>query len=227
MMQLSEVVPWGRSFAEYRQMFALTDVDLDKRILGCSDGPASFNAELTQNGGRMVSVDPLYGFTAEQIASRIEETSELVLGQVRQNQQQFVWSQIGSVEQLAEIRHVAMQRFLTDYPTGRVEGRYLDAQLPELPFADAEFDLALCSHFLFLYSAQLSFEMHLQSIRELCRVASEIRIFPLVDLTGAESQHLLPVVEALNRRGYSTNLESVDYEFQRGGNRMLKISSGN
>ena len=31
---LDHVVPWGRSFDEYRRMFALTDDDLNTRILG-------------------------------------------------------------------------------------------------------------------------------------------------------------------------------------------------
>lgn len=223
-MQLAEVVPWGRSFDEYRQMFALNEADLEKSILGCGDGPASFNAELTQAGGQVLSVDPLYRFSASQIAARIEETSELVLEQVKQTLQKFVWRQIASVEQLAEIRHKAMQAFLSDYPNGIRENRYLDAELPHLPFADKSFDLALCSHLLFLYSEQLSFDLHLQSIRELCRVSAEVRIFPLVDLVGCESQHLQPVLAKLASWGYSATVETVPYEFQKGGNRMLRVT---
>ena len=39
-IRLNEVIPWGRSFEEYRRMFALSDADLAGRILGCGDGPA-------------------------------------------------------------------------------------------------------------------------------------------------------------------------------------------
>ena len=39
-IRLSEVIPWGQSFEEYRRMFALTDENLAERILGCGDGPA-------------------------------------------------------------------------------------------------------------------------------------------------------------------------------------------
>lgn len=46
---LDQVVPWGRSFDEYVRMFALTDADLNRSILGCADGPAAFNAELTKS----------------------------------------------------------------------------------------------------------------------------------------------------------------------------------
>jgi len=44
----------------------------------------------------------------------------------------------------------AMQEFLADYRAGGREGRYMAATLPHLPFADGAFDLALCSHLLFL-----------------------------------------------------------------------------
>lgn len=226
-MQLTEIVPWGRSFAEYRQMFILSQGDLEKRILGCADGPASFNAELTQQGGRVVSVDPLYRFSREQISARIEATSDVVLDQVHQNRQQFVWTQITSVAKLAEIRHSAMRKFLADYLVGKGEGRYLEAQLPVLPLADNCFDLALCSHFLFLYSKQFSFLLHLQSILELCRVATEVRVFPLVDLVGCESKHLNPLLSKLTELGYDAKIEQVGYEFQSGADRMLRVCADN
>jgi hypothetical protein len=82
------VVPWGRSFAEYQRMFALTADDLNLRILGCADGPASFNALLSKFGRHVVSCNPLYQFTAQQIQARIEATDEDVIGQTRQNQGQ-------------------------------------------------------------------------------------------------------------------------------------------
>lgn len=44
------------------------------------------------------------------------------------------------------------------------------------------FDLAVCSHLLFLYSEHLSEDFHVESIKELCRVAGEARIFPLLEL---------------------------------------------
>ena len=59
--RLDEVVPWGRSFDEYVAMFALTEEDLQRRILGCGDGPASFNRGVTERGGDVVSVDAIKG----------------------------------------------------------------------------------------------------------------------------------------------------------------------
>ena len=117
----------------------------------------------------------------------------------------------------------AMELFLADYDAGRSHGRYVDAALPGLPFPDGAFDLALCSHYLFLYSAQVSEALHVASVREMCRVASEVRIFPLIALGGARSPHLWPCLHHLAEAGYHTSIELVPYEFQRGGNEMLRI----
>src|SRR5262245_43315032 len=103
MFALDDVVPWGRSFDEYRRMFALTDDDLRLRILGCADGPASFNAEATRRGASVVSADPLYSWSRGQIADRIAVTSEEVLEQTRRNSDEFLWDEIRSVEELGQV----------------------------------------------------------------------------------------------------------------------------
>ena len=66
-MKLSKVVPWGRTLEEYKLMFSLTDADLNSNILGCGDGPASFNAEMTKQNHSVVSIDPVYEFSSDQI----------------------------------------------------------------------------------------------------------------------------------------------------------------
>src|SRR5690606_5768414 len=109
---LQDVVPWGRSFGEYVRMFSLTEADLDRRILGCGDGPASFNAIASRHGCRAVSADPLYRFPAEQIAGRIEATAPVVAEQVRRNAADFVWTHFESVDELIEARLEAMNEFL-------------------------------------------------------------------------------------------------------------------
>jgi hypothetical protein len=198
MFTLDQVVPWGRSFDEYRRMFDLTDDDLNRSIVGCGDGPASFNAEATQRGRRVISCDPLYRFEKPQIQERIAATFEQIIGQTRRNAHEFVWKDdIRTVEELGRARMRAMEAFLDDYELGKAQERYLDAELPTLPFADAAFDLALCSHFLFLYSSQLGETFHRAAIRELCRVATEVRIFPLLALGGELSPFVAGCVQKL------------------------------
>lgn len=118
----------------------------------------------------------------------------------------------------------AMEDFLSDYPQGLDQGRYINGELPNLPFDDTEFDLAVCSHLLFLYSEQLSWKFHIASIKELCRVSSEVRIFPLLELGAKTSGHLQTVTEGLTAEGYSVAIVTVPYEFQRGANQMMKIT---
>lgn len=204
-------------------MFALTKADLRGRILGCADGPASFNAEATRRGCRVISCDPLYAFDASEIRQRIQATSQEVLDQTRQNEHEFVWTTIRSVEELGRMRAQAMEEFLADYDAGKRDGRYVEAALPALPFPDKSFDLAVCSHFLFLYSDQLGEDFHGQAILELCRVASEVRIFPLLALGAVLSPHVSRISESLQRLGYLVSVERVTYEFQRGGNEMMRI----
>lgn len=222
---LDTVVPWGRSFSEYVAMFSLSDADLEKRILGCGDGPAAFNCELTKDDGQVISVDPLYQFTAQEIQDRIAATFDEVIEKVHQNAEDFVWKTIHSPAELGRMRMAAMGQFLADYERGKMGGRYVTASLPELPFADNSFDLALCSHLLFLYSLQLDLDLHLAAIREMLRVAREVRVFPLLELGNARSRHLDTVMTKLGSLGYSLQIQTVDYEFQKGGNEMLRVTS--
>jgi hypothetical protein len=223
MFTLDQVVPWGRSFDEYRRMFALTDAELRLRIVGCGDGPASFNAEATRRGTKVTSSDPIYRWEAAQIRDRIAATYDEILDQTRRNADEFVWDSIRSVEELGQVRMAAMQEFLDDYGPGKVDGRYIAAELPVLPFLDASFDLALCSHFLFLYTNQLGEAFHRSAIQEMCRVADEVRIFPLLALGGRRSPYVDRVLDELHNSAFDVSIENVPYEFQRGGNQMMRI----
>jgi hypothetical protein len=224
MFTLDEVVPWGRSFDEYRRMFDLGDDDFGGRIVGCADGPASFNADATRRGHRVVSCDPLYRWSKTQIQERIAATYHQVLDQTRQNAHEFVWaSGIRDVMDLGRVRMSAMQAFLSDFEAGKEAGRYVDAALPILPFDDGAFDLAVCSHFLFLYSAQLGDAFHRAALVEMCRVALEVRVFPLLALGGDRSPHVAPCASFLAASGFEVSIQRVPYEFQRGGNEMLRV----
>jgi ubiquinone/menaquinone biosynthesis C-methylase UbiE len=117
----------------------------------------------------------------------------------------------------------AMDDFLADFDLGKLHGRYVQSELPTLPFENKRFDIALSSHFLFLYSAHLSIKFHIQAIQEMLRVAREARIFPLLALDGTPSPYLKPVTEHFSTSGCSVNVVRVAYEFQRGGNEMLLI----
>ncbi len=204
-------------------MFALTNDDLRLRIVGCGDGPASFNAEASRRGANVISCDPIYRWEASQIRERILSTYDEMLEQTRRNADEFVWSSIRSVEELGQVRMATMQTFLDDFASGKLAGRYLEAELPTLPFADASFDLGLCSHFLFLYTTQLGDVFHRSAILEMCRVATEVRIFPLLALGGQQSPYVHENLDHLRALGFDATVVKVPYEFQRGGDYMMQI----
>ena len=224
-MELANVVPWGRSFDEYQAMFRLSEDDLNKRILGCGDGPASFNAEATESGYQIISSDPVYQFKAEEIRRRIDDVYPEIMAKMDQGAGDYIWDSLGNVEQLGNVRMKAMSTFLSDFANGYQQGRYVSASLPNLPFPNSGFDLALCSHYLFLYSDHVDEETHLASIRELCRVASEVRIFPVVSLDGRASRHLNSIMASLSDAGIDSSLQPVSYRFQKGATEMLVAKS--
>lgn len=221
---LDSVVPWGRSFHEYLLFFDLCDDDLHKRVLGCADGPAGFNSELTARGGSIVSCDPLYQYSGKEIRSRIDACYPTIREQVATNRNLFVWDTIRSPEMLRDWRFSAMMVFLADYEKGRRDGRYCAATLPHLPFAADSFELAICSHLLFYYSDTLSRDFHDAAIREMLRIAAEVRIFPLVDLNGRVSRYRDTLVTSLKKTGCEVTIRDVRYEFIRGGNQMMTIT---
>lgn len=218
------VVPWGRSFQEYVDMFNLSSSDLNKSILSCGDGPASFNSVMNLKGIKVVSIDPIYQLKANVIEKRIKETYYVVISQTRANEDKFKWNNIKDVEELGKIRMNSMKQFLSDYETGKTEGRYIPAELPALPFQDKEFELSLSSHFLFLYTDNLSLEFHLKSVFEMLRVSNEVRIFPLLDVNAITSPYVKEIIDTFSNKGYNTETIRVNYEFQKGGNMMLKIT---
>ncbi|PSF36128.1 SAM-dependent methyltransferase [Aphanothece hegewaldii CCALA 016] len=222
-VQLDQVVPFGRTFDEYTKIFNLSDADFQKKILGVGDGPASFNAEASKKGLKVTSIDPIYQFTKTEIKQRFDEVVDNIINQVRNTPDDWVWSYHQSPEDLKNNRLKALNMFLEDYEQGKQEQRYLIQEVPHLAFQENEFDLALCSHFLFLYSDQLSYEFHLKSLDDILKVSKEVRIFPLLTMMLDLSPYLDAIIKEFTDKGYQIYLEKVQYELQKGGNEMLVI----
>ena len=220
-----DIIPWGRSFDEYFDMFNLSEDDLTRDIVGVGDGPASFNFWMHQRGTPIVSVDPIYRYSETELRQRIQETYDDVIAQARQNRDKFVWTHLSSVDELAEIRMQAMDEFCRDFEKGKQEERYIDASLPDLPFSDGQFDLVLSAHLLFFYSANRDLVFHLDAARELLRIGTEVRIFPIVDVNSNPSPFLSPVIDELEKEEVTCSVERVPYHFQKTGNEMLRLRS--
>jgi hypothetical protein len=205
----------------------LTESDLAGLILGCADGPASFNAEATAFGHRVISCDPTYAYPAIEFEQRAEACYEVVISQVKENIEKYIWGYFRDPDHLGHCRLAAMRKFLADFDLGKQAGRYVTASLPELPFKDSQFSLALVSHFLFLYSDQFDYDFHVAAFEELLRVAGEVRVFPLHGLDRHRSPHLGPVRDHLERTDFEVEVVSVAFEFQKAddhtGNSMMRV----
>ena len=222
-IKLDNVVPFGRSLDEYVKMFNLTKSDLQSNILGVAEGPASFNAELTAKGGRVTSVDPIYVFESTEIQNKFNSVIDEIIAQIKASPDDWVWSYHSSPEELRTSRIHTTKLFVRDFKARRESGSYVIGELPVLPFENQQFDLALCSHFLFLYSDSFSVDFHIASIREMLRVAREVRIFPLLTLMCEKSPHIKSVQQTFASDGYSVEICPVVYELFRGGNEMMVI----
>jgi hypothetical protein len=91
-IKLDKVVPFGLCLDEYLRMFKLSATDLSKAIIGFGDGPASFNAEMQANGGKVVSIDPLYPFGPEENQGRFFQVVGFIMMQIRQIPGDWEWT---------------------------------------------------------------------------------------------------------------------------------------
>lgn len=204
-------------------MFDLKPGQLPDSVLDCGAGPSSFCARAREKSTRVVAVDPIYELSPDEIESRIQEAIPRILAVMRENSEQFLFDQFDSPVEVVEGRHESMEVFLEDFRREGEEPCYRTGSIRDLEFGAGEFDLAVSSHFLFLYDDKLSSEFHITAAQEVLRVASEFRIFPLKNLRGEPSTHLQPVAETLSEEGHELEVHEVPYEFQRGADQMLVV----
>ncbi len=222
--QFKEVLFYGRNLYEYIRMFSLLlSDDVSKKIVDCAGGPSSFNFELTKLGGSIISCDPIYALSKEKLENKINETYNIMAKELAKKKENDAVDAFNAYDSLCNMRLSAMKTFLNDYENGIDEKRYVGAELPNLAFDSKQFDVSLCANFLFTYSHLLTLEFHLDSIREMARVANEVKIFPVFAMNGKKSKYLEPVIEALSKENYIIQLATVDYEITEGANQILIV----
>lgn len=218
----------SRSFEEYCQMFALTNADLTKSILDCAGGGSSFAFELSQRGENVVAVDIAY-------RNKPENLRELVLAGVEQTRkniavspEQYNWNGFfSSPANHIKTREKSASTFMNDFSTAP-SGRYLAADMQNLPFSGESFDLVLCSHLLFIYAESIDVNMHLRLIREMLRVTKyEVRIFPLVGFECDATETLATVLESADSLNAKAQIIPVSYSFFKNTGQMLSLTKMN
>lgn len=218
-----DILVSSRSFLEYQAFFDLDPQRLPARILDCCAGASGFVAEAQVRGVDAVAVDPIYGLDADSLAVRLTAGAASGTSMIDANSDRFSFDWYGTPERRAEMRRLALSAFLADHRAN--PERYVDAALPELPFADASFDLALCSHLLFTWATHLDEQWHVDALVELCRVAAEVRVFPLVLQGAGRPVAFLPRLQLHLREAFGIQSEvvAVPYEFQVGAHHMLRL----
>jgi len=221
---MSDWVLWGHHLDDYREMFDLSPEDLRAALLEFGCGPSAFNVEVRAQATSCVSCDPM--FVLDEATLRTK--SLLVFAdraeQVAAESTHFDFSRYGGLEGFLAQRRAGMDAFFADYTQGKKDGRYQAAEDFHLPYPDFSFDMALCSHYLFGDLDNQDLDFHIQMIRELARVAKEVRVFPLVDYNDHMSTLIGPLLLALQQQNYGVEVRSTRYHLQQAkGNAMLRV----
>lgn len=220
---MRKLVLWGQHADEYREMFDLSNDDLKSRLLEYGCGASAVNAELTKRSQEIVSCDPLFNLDKDTLYSKVSLVFADMTARIAKDKEKFDFSRYGSLDLLIDERQEGIAKFFSDYEKGKEENRYIGISDYVLPFADFTFDYALSSHYLFADLDDQDVEFHLQVIKELARVAKEVRIFPLIDRYNQPSPFLGPVLLGLQEDNYGVEVREVPFHLQPTGNAMLRV----
>jgi hypothetical protein len=222
-LDLKDIVLIGRTFDEYYKMFDLRSIDKKEKILDVASGVSSFCAEATVMGYQVTASDRIYCLSAQDIEKKCAEDLEDVLGKLPEIKDLYKWEFFRDIEGLRKQRRRAYKSFVEDYKQNS-NGVYVNTQYPKNDFKYKQFNIALISHFLFMYDEHLNYEFHKETIKEIMKITSkEIRIFPLVNLKGKKSQFVEELIKDEEFYNNKIKVVKVDYEFVKGGNEMLVI----
>lgn len=220
---MRKLVLWGNHVDEYQEMFDLSSEDLKGHLLEYGCGPSAVNSELNKMGQQIISCDPLFTLDKDTLYSKVSLIFADMAARVMRYQEKFDFSRYGSARLLMDERYEGMAKFFADYEQGKKEKRYLGVSEYKLPFADFSFDFALSSHYLFADLDDQDVDFHIKVIKELARVAKEVRIFPLIDRHGQPSPFLGPVLLGLQQENLGVEVREVSYHLQPTGNAMLRV----
>ncbi|MBI3850174.1 MAG: class I SAM-dependent methyltransferase [Verrucomicrobia bacterium] len=224
-LHLERVVFYGRSLAEYKLFFNLDLPALEgKSVLDCPSGAASFAAEAAELGINVTAIDPLFENSVEKLRAIGEVDIDHVMDEVEKVQHAYLSRYYHSMEEMRAARRRTLDLFCADFQ--RRKASYVPAFLPNLPFADGQFDLVLSAHFLFIYDDRFDYPFHVAAARELARVsAGEVRLFPPAGMNRKPYPQLDQLRKELETHGIASEVIRSDFEFVQGWNQILVLRS--
>lgn len=214
---------WGLSYDNLVAMFALDADDLSKKILNCMGCPSSFNPIAYEKGYHLVTSSDIYGSDKDTLKARAKNEVEQAIEYIIANPGRFYSATIETPEKYRAFLLDNLKKFFKTYEAEKTEARYSSEALPEIAFDDNAFDLAICPHFVFNSNPNFDTQFQIDCLQELCRVASECRIFPLLDTQGNRPEKLDEIIDHFNKSGYHTSINAVSYQLQRNADSMLVI----
>ncbi len=220
---MRKLVLWGHRPDDYEEMFNLTSEQLGSSVLEYGCGPSAVNAILSNEGCDIISCDPLFTLDKDTLYSKTVLIFADMVEQLMSEKERYTFDREGGFENLISQRRKGLDIFFADYVKGKKQGRYQGVVEYQLPFDDFRFNYALVSHYLFAGLDEQHLDFHLEIIKELARVAKEVRIFPLIDRYGQTSPLLGPVLLGLQQENYGAEVKEVPYHLQNSGNAMLRV----
>lgn len=221
-MQLEKVPGWIYNLADYKQMFDLSSADMTRKILDFPGGISSFNKEMLQLGHTVISGDEYYSLDEAEMKKHIAKRLSLNEKMLREHLGRLKVSDEKSLQKIITAWHQSADLFLNDYKAGRASQRYQAMSMPKLPFDNGMFDLVLCRDILFHSQTKENYQPQ-ELLVELCRVANEVRVYPLQDESGEMPQELGPIMLMFQQNNFGVEVREVKYELQKGGNAMLRV----
>ncbi len=202
---------WIYNLNDYRQIFGLSEPDLQKKILAYPAGISSVNAELYALGHLIISGDPAYALSLMEMRDYAGKILQENIAAIDKSHQSSL---------IAQWEH-SLELFLVDYETGKKQGRYRAMDLPPFSAVEETFELLLCTDFLFNPPGNSGTAQEMMN--ELCKLAAEVRIFPLPQDKNAVSAELGPLMLALQQRNFGVEIRAVDYPPCHQASAMLRI----
>lgn len=208
MLDLSTITSIPRAvynFKDYQAIFDLNGLSHERRLLTFPAGLSSVTAEAQQQGYHLLSADPYYDLDQHEMSKRVDQ----VIQALTESE-----SCAELVKQWTENAHI----FLSDYNKDK-QNYYRWVELPTFPFKDFEFDLLLSTDFIFHRAIKKPEKI----LMEFCRVASEIRLYPLLNEKDEIPSNLGEVMMLLQKENYGVEVREVPYHGPKKKGAMLRV----
>jgi hypothetical protein len=211
----------ARSLDDYRHMFAFDNDTLAQcEFLDCASGASAFGAELRARGGRVLSVDPLYGAGLAAVRERALHNLNNCEQWLNTHTAVIDWDHLGSPCAYRRNGLRSLAAFTADFAAH--PDRYCAASLPTIPLGDDTVDVALCANFLFAYADTFDVDFHVTAITEMARIArSEVLVHPMSARDGRNIDDFTDAVDlGLSAAGLHTQTFIAPSTWLRGASTM-------